>query len=205
MGHETGHALASLVVGGSVDHVSLSADESGQCLSSIPEGFFAKTIVYSAGYVGSALIAVLLLVFTYRFNWRRLMLGAACAWLTLMGVFYARDGFTLLFCVVMAGLFALAARFLPAAAVGALNLFLSAFTALYAVMDLKDDLWNGAVRAQSDAQLLADLTIVPALAWALLWTAVSVVVMAFGVRFALQEPAVISAVAAGTRRSPSAA
>jgi hypothetical protein len=89
--------------------------------------------------------------------------------------------------------------------VGALNLFLSAFTALYAVMDLKDDLWNGAVRAQSDAQLLADLTIVPALAWALLWTAVSVVVMAFGVRFALQEPAVVSAVAAGTRRSPSAA
>ena len=44
--------------------------------------------------------------------------------------------------------------------------------ALYAVMDLKDDLWNSAVRSQSDAQLLADLTIVPAVVWAALWTLV---------------------------------
>lgn len=187
MGHETGHALASLVVGGSVDHISLKADESGQCLSSIPPGFFAKALVYSAGYVGSALISVLLLVLTFRFNARRLMLGLACAWLVLMGLFYARDGFTLLFCVVMASAFALSARFLPAPAVGALNLFLSAFTALYAVMDLKDDLWNSAVRSRSDAQLLADLTIVPAIVWALVWTLVSLVVLIAGVWLALKD------------------
>ncbi len=185
MGHETGHALASLVVGGSVDRVTLKPDESGACLSRIPDGFVARTVVYSAGYVGGALIAVLLLVATFRFEARRAMLGAACAWLAMMGVFYARDAFTLAFCVVMALGFGVGAKFLPAALVGGLNLFMASFTALYAAMDLKDDLWNGAVRAQSDAQLLANLTVVPAVVWAAVWTVVSAGILLSGVVLAL--------------------
>jgi hypothetical protein len=187
MGHETGHALASLIVGGSVDRVTLSLDESGACLSRIPEGFFARAIVFSAGYVGSAIIAVLLLVLSFRFNARRAMLFAACGWLALMGIFYARDGFTLLFALVMAGMFGVGAKWLPDALVGALNLFIASFTALYAVMDLKDDLWNSAVRSHSDAQLLADLTIVPAVLWAALWTLVSVAVLLGGAWLALRD------------------
>lgn len=187
MGHETGHALSALLVGGSVDSVTVRPNESGQCLSKIPDGFFAKTLVYSGGYVGSAIIAVALLVLTYRFNARRFMLAAACAWLVVMGLFYARDGFTLIFCVVMAALFAAGAKFLPEGAVGALNLFIAAFTALYALMDLKDDLWNRAVRSQSDAQLLADVTIVPAFVWAVLWTLVSVAVLLAGAWIALRD------------------
>jgi hypothetical protein len=186
MGHETGHALASLVVGGSVDRVSLRLDESGECLSRIPDGFFARVTVFSAGYVGSALISVLLLVLSYRFEARRLMLGLACAWLSLMTLFYARDAFTLVFALVMAGLFGLGARFLPDALVGFVNLFIASFTALYAVMDLKDDLWNSAVRSHSDAQLLADVTIVPAVVWAALWTLLSVAVLLGGAWFALR-------------------
>ena len=180
MGHETGHALASLVVGGSVDRVTLSLDESGACLSRIPDGFFARAIVYSAGYVGSAIISVLLLLLSFRFDARRAMLAAACVWLALMGFIYARDAFTLVFAIGMAVLFGAGAKWLPDALVGGLNLFIASFTALYAVMDLKDDLWNSAVRSQSDAQLLADLTIVPSVAWAALWTLVSVGVLLGG-------------------------
>ena len=187
MGHETGHALASLIVGGSVDRVTLSLDESGACLSRIPDGFFARVIVYSAGYVGSAIISVLLLVASFRFNARRAMLAGACLWLALMGVVYARDGFTLLFALVMAALFGGGAKWLPDSLVGGLNLFIASFTALYAVMDLKDDLWNSAVRSQSDAQLLADLTIVPAIVWAALWTLVSVAVLLGGAWLALKD------------------
>ena len=193
MGHETGHALSSLIVGGSVDRVTLRLDESGACLSRIPDGFFARVIVYSAGYVGSAIISVLLLVLSFRFNARRMMLAAACGWLALMGLIYARDGFTLLFALVMAGLFGVGAKWLPDALVGALNIFIASFTALYAVMDLKDDLWNSAVRSQSDAQLLADLTVVPAIAWAALWTLISVAVLLGGAWLALRgKPATTS-------------
>ncbi len=185
MGHETGHALASLVVGGSVDRVTLSLDESGACLSRIPDGFFARAIVFSAGYVGSAIISVLLLVLSFRFDARRAMLAAACVWLALMGFIYARDAFTLVFAIGMAALFGAGAKWLPDALVGGLNLFIASFTALYAVMDLKDDLWNSAVRSQSDAQLLADLTIVPSVVWAAVWTLVSVGVLLGGAWIAL--------------------
>ncbi|MBL8919725.1 MAG: M50 family metallopeptidase [Myxococcaceae bacterium] len=187
MGHETGHALAAKLVGGEVNQVTVRLNQSGECLSSIPQGFFAKVLVYSGGYVGSAIIAVALLVLTYRFNARRFMLGAAAVWLLVMALFYGRDLFTLGFCIGMAVLFAAGARWLPLEFVGGLNLFIATFTALYAAMDLKDDLWTREVRAMSDAQLLANVTIVPAIVWALLWTLLSVAILALGGWFALRE------------------
>jgi hypothetical protein len=203
MGHETGHALASLLVGGSVDKVSLTPDQAGQCLSRIPDGFLARVAVYSAGYLGSILIAVLLLLLTFRFDARRPMLWLAAAWLAVMGVLYARDAFTLAFCAVMAGVFALGARLLPAAGVGALNLFLATFTALYAAMDVKDDLWTSAVRERSDAQLLANLTVVPAVVWAALWTALAIALLVAGLWLAIRRdrlPALSASAASGAPR-----
>lgn len=187
MGHETGHALAAKLVGGEVNQVTVRLNQSGECLSSIPQGFFARVLVYSGGYVGSAIIAVLLLVLTFRFDARRFMLGAAAVWLVVMALFYGRDLFTLGFCLGMATLFAAGAKLLPLELVGALNLFIATFTALYAAMDLKDDLWTTQVRAMSDAQLLADVTIVPAIVWAALWTLVSVAILALGAFFAVSE------------------
>lgn len=189
MGHETGHAVASLIAGGSVSSVSIRGNESGECLSAIPPSFLARTIVYSAGYVGSALISVVLLVLTFRYDLRRFMLGSACVWLGLMGLLYARDAFTLAFCAGMAALFGLGAKYLPPKVIGVINLFVASFTALYAAMDLKDDLWNGAVRVRSDAQLLADITIVPAIVWAFLWTLLSVALLGFGVYVAMKKRA----------------
>lgn len=189
MGHETGHALAALFLGGSVDHVSLALNEGGECLSRIPDGFFARVALSSAGYVGSAIISVLLLVLTFRFNARRLMLGAACVWLALMGVFYARDGFTLLFCIGMAIVFGLGAKFLPSGLVAGINTFIASFTALYALMDLKDDLWNSEVRAMSDAGILASTTMVPSIVWAFLWSLLSAVLLGLGALYALRAPA----------------
>lgn len=205
MGHETGHALASLLAGGSVSRVSIAGNEAGECLSAIPTSFFARTVVYSAGYVGSAIISVVLLVLTFRFDLRRFMLGAACVWLALMGLLYARDAFTLAFCAGMAVAFGVGAKYLPAPVVGVVNLFIASFTALYAAMDLKDDLWNGAVRVHSDAQLLADITIVPAIVWALMWTLLSVALLGGGVFLAMRRkagPAIVApltAVASGSR------
>lgn len=187
MGHETGHALAALLAGGSVEKVSIAGNESGECLSAIPTSFFARTIVYSAGYVGSALISVVLLLLTFRFDLRRVVLSAACVWLLAMGLLYARDPFTLAFCGGMAAAFGLGAKYLPPQVVGVVNLFLASFTALYAAMDLKDDLWNSAVRARSDAQLLADITPIPAVIWAGLWTLLSAAVLAGGIYLAMRR------------------
>jgi hypothetical protein len=131
---------------------------------------FRQIIVFSAGYLGSSVAGAALLLATFRFRLRRWVLGAACVCLVVMGVLYARDAFTLAFCLGTAGVLGLGAKFLPNEAVDVVNLFLAAFTALYALFDFRDDLWNSAVRGHSDAGLLAQQTWVPAIVWASLWT-----------------------------------
>jgi hypothetical protein len=177
MMHESGHALATLIVGGSVQSITLRSDESGACLSLLPPGVFRQIIVFSAGYLGSAVMGAVLMLATFRFRARRLVLGAACVWLTVMGVMYARDTFTLAFCLGTAVVLGLAAKFLPVGAVEVVNLFLAAFTALYALFDFRSDLWNGAVRGSSDAGLLAAQTWVPAIVWAALWTLLGIALL----------------------------
>jgi hypothetical protein len=185
MVHETGHALASLAVGGSVDRVVISADEGGECLSRLPPSIFGQIAVYSAGYLGSALAGALLLVATLRFRLRRPVLALASAWLLVMAALYAGDAFTLLFCLGTAAVLAAAAKWLPEGAVDTVNLFLAGFCTLYAVLDLRDDLWDGAVRGRSDAALLADLTFVPAIAWAALWTGAALALLFLAVRWSV--------------------
>lgn len=181
--HETGHAAATLLVGGRVDRVHLSSDQGGACLSMLPPGTLGQVVVFSAGYVGSSLVGGLLLLATYRFRAGRWVLGAACAWLALMGVVYAGDPFTVAFCLGTALVLGVGARLLPSGVVDVVNLFLAGFVSLYALFDLRSDLWDARVRDASDAALLAQQTYVPAVVWAVLWTLVSLAIVGvFGAR-----------------------
>ena len=177
MMHESGHAIASLIVGGSVRAITLHLDESGACLSMLPPGAVRQIIVFSAGYLGSSVMGAVLLLATFRFRLRRVVLGAACVWLAVMGIVYARDIFTLAFCLGTSVVLGLAAKFLPEGAVEVVNLFLAAFTALYALFDFRSDLWDSRMRGASDAALLAAHTFVPAIVWAAIWTLLGVLLL----------------------------
>ncbi|MGQ0507638.1 MAG: M50 family metallopeptidase [Myxococcaceae bacterium] len=177
MMHETGHALASLIVGGEVQRVVIAATQSGECLSLLPSGLFRQAVVSSAGYLGSAIVGAVLLISTFRFRARRGVLLAFCVWLAAMGALYAGDSFTLLFCLITAVACGLASRFLPDPAVDTVNLLLAAFSMLYTLMDLRDDLWISATRAQSDAGIIARATHVPSIIWAGLWSLIALFIV----------------------------
>lgn len=174
--HETGHALATLLFGGRVERVIIGADESGQCLSSLPVGWLPQIAVYSAGYVGSAVSGALQMILAFRFHLHRAVLYAMGAWVTAMGMLYAGNAFTLAYCLGMGAVLLVLARVLPAGAAKALVMVTAVFTGLYALFDLRDDLWS-AGGGTSDAVLLAMRTHVPALVWSVLWTGVSVAVL----------------------------
>jgi len=206
--HETGHALATLIFGGRVERILVGADESGQCLSSLPAGWLPQIAVYSAGYVGSAISGALQLVLAFRFRLHRGVLYAMGVWVTAMGVIYAGNAFTLAYCLVMGAVLLVLARVLPAGAVRGLVTVIAVFTGLYALFDLRDDLWSPGGGGPSDAVLLAAQTHVPAVIWALLWSAASVAVLALAgsvsLRRGAEEPeleAVRSAAASGMRRT----
>lgn len=196
MGHESGHAVATLLVGGEVQRVVLSADQSGACLSALPPGAWPTILVYSAGYVGSAIAGAVLLVLAFGFRLARGVLAAYALWLAAMAFLVAGSGFTVAFCLGMAVVLGAAARWLPLLGVRLLVLFLASFTGLYALFDLRDELWNASVRAHSDAALLAALTPVPALVWAGVWTLASLAILGLGAFVSLRsQPRVQSALA----------
>jgi len=208
--HETGHALATLLFGGRVERVIVGADESGQCLSALPAGWLPQIAVYSAGYVGSAVSGALQLVLAFRFRLHRPVLYAMGAWVTAMGLVYAGNGFTLGYCLAMGAVLLVLARVLPPAAARALVTLIAVFTGLYALFDLRDDLWRRGGGGPSDAVLLAARTHVPALIWSFLWSVGSVAVLALAAWVSLRRArpspedaleAVRSAAASGMRRT----
>jgi hypothetical protein len=127
-----------------------------------------------------------------------------------MGLVYAGNGFTLGYCLAMGAVLLVLARMLPRGAVRAVVLVIAVFTGLYALFDLRDDLWRPGTGGPSDAVLLAAQTHVPALLWSLIWSVVSVAVLALAASVSLRRvtspadaglEAVRSAAASGMRRT----
>src|SRR5438270_347869 len=59
--HESGHAAATLMVGGSVDHISIDPREGGVTWSRYVPALWRSVVVSSAGYVGSTVSGCVLL------------------------------------------------------------------------------------------------------------------------------------------------
>lgn len=184
--HESGHAAATLLVGGSVDQIRISPDQGGVTISRYVPSVLRQIVVSSAGYVGSAVSGCVLLWIAARAKEGRWPLIALAAWCALVTVLYVRDGFTLVFvggCALGLGLLA---RFGPALLRRGALVFLASFSACYALYDIRDDLlhlrsWSGA----TDADALAQATYIPAIVWAVGWGALSLVLLGLTLRHIL--------------------
>lgn len=176
--HESGHAFASKLVGGSVESIRVNHMQGGLCISRIPPGFFNDLILSSGGYLGSAISGAVLLVLTLR--WKRSGRGVLVlltGWLLAICVLWARDPMTLLIGFSLAGVLGAGAKFLPDGATQLAALFIAVFSGLYALFDLRDDLWDAGRRAGTDAAKLSEFTPIPSIVWAVLWTVFAVAVL----------------------------
>ncbi len=181
--HESSHALATLLVGGSVDQIRISPDQGGVTISRYVPGLLRQIIISSAGYVGSSVSGCVLLWVAARSKEGRWPLVALAGWCALVTLLYVRDGFTLLFVAGCAVALALLARFgAPLLRRGVL-VFLAAFSCSYALYDIRDDLlhvssWSGG----TDADALAKATYIPALVWGVGWGLLSILLVALMLR-----------------------
>jgi len=181
--HESGHALATLLLGGTVDAIRVSPDQGGLTLSRIPPSVLREVVIASAGYVGSAVAACVLLYVAARAREGRWPLIALASWCALTALLYVRDLFTLAFTAGSAIALAVLARFGAPWLRRAVLLFLAAFSACYALYDIRDDLlhlrsWSGS----TDADALARLTFIPAIVWGLAWGALSLALLGLTLR-----------------------
>jgi hypothetical protein len=185
--HEGGHALAALVTGNTVESLSIATNASGETYTT-QGGLFSQMLVSSAGYIGSMLYGVTLLMMIRRAVAARVVLIASAVLIFLLTIIYgvfkpfasgaALSGIPFTFVagtLLTLGLVAVA-RFANSRIATFFLSFLAVQCVLNALLDLKTVFFLSTPfgpSLPSDAVNMANATGIPALVWASIWIAVS--------------------------------
>jgi len=178
--HEASHALVTVLTGGRVVSMVVTPWESGyvQSLGGSP------VLIASAGYVGSALFGGVMLLLTGRERWATVIFAGLALLFGSVTVWFVRNLFGLAFGLGTTAVLGVLAwkRFRGASYIIDI---LAVMSSLYALYDLSDFLLTG---VRTDAVILAQLTHVPALFWAILWSIVALLVVYAAGKRALTRP-----------------
>lgn len=182
--HELSHGLTAVATGGEFQRFSVQPDMSGLAWSA--GGI--RVIVASAGYIGSAIFGGVLIALHARcLSARTLLLGMAIVFgllclLFVRNLFGIATALALTAAMLYAGL-KLAEEWRDTLLkVLALQLILDGYNNLFAVLSM-----SRAGDSQTDAHTMAQLTLLPASFWAVLWILASSAIL-FGVlRFAMRR------------------
>jgi hypothetical protein len=181
--HELSHGLAAILVGGKIDHIQIDYRIGGYCAYFIPAnaGFFSKSFVAAAGYLGSMFWGALIFILASRSQKdRKITFFIACIFMVL-SFFVIKSGewFGILFCFAFAALLFASAKWLPPRFHDIFLKFLGLTGCLYAIIDIKEDLIDRS-GIGSDADAIAGMLGVPALSVVIgiIW-----IVLALGVLF----------------------
>ncbi|MBI3272885.1 MAG: M50 family metallopeptidase [Planctomycetes bacterium] len=190
--HESGHAIATWLTGGSVLGIEIDAHERG--VTTTLGGW--RLVTLSGGYLGSTVIGALLLRAAWSREIGRYVLRGLAVLLGLAILIAVRDFFTILFCALTGLALFLAGWKASPPVQRAIGTFLGVTSCLYAVIDIKDDVLTAGGRLtfmgganKSDAQQLAELTWIPAFVWGLAWIAISLFVIYRVLRTLTTSPA----------------
>ena len=183
--HESGHAIATILTGGEVRGMTINHWLGGETYArgGIP------IITLQAGYLASALFGAAMVLAAARPKTARGTLAGLAALTAVCGLAFARPlwGLAFPFALVSAGLLAWAARDLSEQGVRWLLIYLATISSLYSLVDIREDLlhWSGDHRV-TDATLLEQRTLVPAIVWGLAWAAIAIALLALAIRRAFR-------------------
>ncbi len=199
--HEGSHALVALLTGGAVQSLTVMSDGSGVVYSA-SSSWLSGLLTSSAGYLGTTLFGVLMLVLIRKSvspNKVLVASGILVGVLTLVfGTFSPVFNFMTLNVTLSSVLFTIFVGTVLTAGLIALGKFASlkvanfavAFLAiqclLNALSDLKTLFFINAPLVgsdlQNDATNMANATGIPGFAWVIIWILISVVMISFGLR-----------------------
>jgi peptidase M50B-like protein len=169
--HECGHAVMTLIVGGSVSSIAIEPDTSGVTRSLIPAGRIAQGLVASAGYLGASVVGCFLMTAARGKKGARAILWTIGALMLVTLIVWIRNSFGI--AVVLAGSVALVA--LSRRGSGNVSLFLLSLLAVQVALDSVYDIRVlFLVHGHSDADTMAGLFVLPASFWATTWMLMSI-------------------------------
>jgi hypothetical protein len=181
--HEISHGAVAIATGGSIERITITADQGGLCQCGGGNTFLTLT----AGYLGSLLFGAAIL-WAARGRGRVPQIAAAAigAMVVIITVFYVRNWFGLLFGIAFGGALVLAGKEFHAEGNAMLLTALGLTSCLYAILDIKSDVLERP-EIMSDARMLAEYTGIPTLFWGILWIGIAVAISAWLFRKALER------------------
>lgn len=174
--HEISHGLACLATGGTFGTITISANEGGLHLGAGGSRF----IVLSAGYLGSLLWGCGLLLLAAWVKRDAIVVGVLGISLGLITLGCVRNGFGFGFGLATSAALVISARFAGHAVNELILQIIGATSALYVIPDIWSDVI--ARSGRSDATMLAEYTLIPAIVWGGMWLILSLVVVSLTVR-----------------------
>ncbi len=197
--HEGGHALVSVLTGGSVQSLSVSPDGSG-LVKSMSGSSLAVLLFSSAGYLGATAFGALLLgLIRFRFSPKIILEGSAL-WIGILTVFFGfiapiihifsgdfsigTFAFTIISgSIIAVGLVAIA-RYTSKEFANFFVGFLAIQCILNAFFDLKTVflITTSSANIHNDAANMANVTGIPQPVWVLIWIGVSIAVVSVALR-----------------------
>ncbi|OGL41251.1 MAG: hypothetical protein A2161_22445 [Candidatus Schekmanbacteria bacterium RBG_13_48_7] len=175
--HEISHGLAAVLTGGKIVQIEVNQQLGGICYTQGGSQF----IVASAGYIGSIFWGAMILLLSSRTRFYKLgafFIGAVLIFISLL---YVSNSFGITFGVGFGILLIFVAKFAP----GVINKFILQFIGIvscfYVLIDIKEDLFSFEHRV-TDAQILANMTHIPAIIWAIIWMVISFFTVWFAIK-----------------------
>jgi len=164
--HETSHAAAALLTGGHVRNIEVTSMESG--VTFVSGGL--PVIVYSAGYLGTALIGSLMIAASYTKKFKKVFLFAIALTLLLSTLFFVRNRFGMLYGFITGTVFLF--LFLKDFKFSAyITDFIGMMCVMYSIYDFLDFIRT----TTNDATLLSRITGIPSVIIYTTWVIISVV------------------------------
>jgi hypothetical protein len=173
--HELSHAIAAWLTGGSVLSIGLSPDQGGVTMTQGGVRF----VILNAGYLGSMLWGLGLLRAAKSPKTARIAIGGLAALLFVVTFLFVRPilSFGFPFALLTVVGLAVATRYGTAGIHRSLLDGLGVFSVLYAALDIRDDVLSFGTTGTSDATMLAELTMIPAVFWGIAWIGVGGVML----------------------------
>lgn len=176
--HESTHAIAAVISGGIVREIKIDFNVGGTC---VVKGGNQFAIAIS-GYLGSLLWGGLLFISAKKYNFSKYYCWFLSAGLLFLIIFLIKDLFGFFFTLGFAIILVLSPVIFPFIVHSYLLKILGMISCLYTIIDIKEDLVTTEYHI-SDAQILSQVTSVPAVAWGILIMAVSIIVFYYLLKF----------------------
>lgn len=178
--HELSHALAVILTGGEVVSLTVNTMEGGEVLARGGNRF----LTLSAGYVGSLLIGVLLLLTAVNTRADRFAMAILGALILAVALLYISEPFAVIFSILTAAAMLAAAAWLSHEINDLILRVIGLTSMIYVPYDIFSDTIARA-HLYSDARMLAEEFGGTTMFWGGLWLAISLAVIVASLRYGL--------------------